>query len=89
MIRDDKKIGRNIKAIRNANKKSYIDFAEDIGISQSYLEKIENGSRSAMDHVIENISKNTGFSFQEIKEIVNPVITYVKEIKGIEQTIKN
>lgn len=67
MIRDDKKIGRNIKAIRNANEKSYIDFAEDIGISQSYLEKIENGSRSAMDHVIENISKNTGFSFQDIK----------------------
>lgn len=26
---------------------------------------------------------------KEIKEIVNPVITYVKEIKGIEQTIKN
>lgn len=64
---NDKQIGRNIKAIRNANKKSYLDFAEAIGISDSLLEKIENGTRHATDEIIQLISKNTGFSFSEIK----------------------
>lgn len=64
---NDKQIGRNIKAIRNANKKSYLDFGEAIGISDSLLEKIENGTRHATDEIIQLISKNTGFSFNEIK----------------------
>jgi len=63
----DKQIGRNIKAIRNANKKNYLDFADAIGISDSLLEKIENGTRPATDQVIQCISKNTGFSFNDIK----------------------
>ena len=63
----DKQIGRNIKAIRNANKKSYLDFADAIGISDSLLEKIENGTRHATDEIIHLISKNTGFSFNQIK----------------------
>ena len=63
----DKQIGRNIKAIRNANKKSTLDFAADICISESLLEKIENGTRHATDDIIQRISKNTGFSFNEIK----------------------
>ena len=64
---NDKQIGRNIKAIRNANKKSSCDFAADICISDSLLEKIENGTRHATDETIQPISKNTGFSFNEIK----------------------
>ena len=64
---NDKQIGRNIKAIRNANKKNYLDFAEAIGISDSLLEKIENGKRHATDEIIQIISKNTGFPFNEIK----------------------
>ena len=64
---NDKQIGRNIKAIRNANKKSYLDFADAIGISDSLLEKIENGTRHATDEIIQLISKSTGFSFNEIK----------------------
>ena len=35
---NDKQIGRNIKAIRDANKKNYLDFADAIGISDSLLE---------------------------------------------------
>lgn len=64
---NNKKIGRNIKAIRNANKKSYIDFADEIAISDSYLEKLENGTRPASDELIQTIAKNTGFSFNDIK----------------------
>lgn len=67
MDRTDKQIGRNIKAIRNANKKSSLDFAADICISESLLEKIEYGTRHATDDIIQRISKNTGFSFNEIK----------------------
>ena len=67
MDRTDKQIGRNIKAIRNANKKSTLDFAVDICISESLLEKIENGTRHATDDIIQRISKNSGFSFNEIK----------------------
>lgn len=66
MVRNDIKIGRNIKSIRNANKKSYIDFSADIGVSDSYLEKLENGSRPATDDVIKTISKRTGFLFHDI-----------------------
>lgn len=64
---NDKKIGRNIKAIRNSNKKSYIDFANEIGISDSLLEKIENGKRHATDEIIQIISRKTGFTFNDIK----------------------
>lgn len=64
---NDKQIGRNIKAIRNANKKSCLDFADEIGISDSLLEKIENGTRHATDEIIQIISSNTCFSFSDIK----------------------
>ncbi len=71
---DDKQIGRNIKAIRNANGMSTIDFASYIkledkeeGISNSLLEKIENGKRHASDEIIDSIARHTGFSFSEIK----------------------
>ena len=64
---NDKQIGRNIKAIRNANKKNYLQFAEAIGISDSLLEKIENGTRHATDQIIQLVAEKTGFSFSEIK----------------------
>ncbi len=71
---NDKQIGRNIKAIRNANGMNTLDFASYIktegkeeGISNSLLEKIENGKRHATDEIIESIAKYTGFSFSEIK----------------------
>ena len=64
---NDKQIGRNIKAIRNANKKNYLEFAEAIGISDSLLEKIENGTRRATDQIIQLVAEKTGFSFSEIK----------------------
>ena len=49
---NDKQIGRNIKAIRNANKKDYFEFSEALGISDSLLQKIENGTRHATDEII-------------------------------------
>ena len=64
---NDKQIGRNIKAIRNANKKNYLEFADAIGISDSLLEKIENGTRHATDEIIQLVAEKTGFSFSEIK----------------------
>lgn len=64
---NDKQIGRNIKAIRNANKKNYFEFAEAIGISESLLEKIENGTRHATDEIIQLVSNISGFSFTSIK----------------------
>lgn len=64
---NDKRIGRNIKAIRNANKKNYLEFADAIGISDSLLEKIENGTRHATDEILQLVANNTGFSFSEIK----------------------
>ena len=42
MSRDDKRIGKNIRKIRNANKKDYYEFATDIGISEDLLKKIES-----------------------------------------------
>ena len=69
---NDKQIGRNIKAIRNANKKNYLDFATAINISDSLLEKIENGTRHATDEIIQRVSKNTGFSFNEILLFQSP-----------------
>lgn len=67
MNSDDKKIGRNIKAIRNAINKNYLEFAEMIGISDSALQKIENGTRHATDEIIMIISKLTSCSFNDIK----------------------
>lgn len=67
MNSDDKRIGRNIKAIRNANNKNYLEFAEMIGISDSALQKIENGSRHATDEIIMIIAKATNCSFNDIK----------------------
>ena len=64
---NDKQIGRNVKAIRNANMKNYLDFADAIGISDSLLEKIENGTRHATDVIIQRIANISGFSFSEIK----------------------
>ncbi len=74
MYSTDRQIGRNIKAIRNANGMNIIDFASYIktedkeeGISDSLLEKIENGRRHATDEIIRSIARHTGFSFSEIK----------------------
>lgn len=67
MNSDDKRIGRNIKAIRNANNKNYLEFAEMIRISDSALQKIENGTRHATDEIIMIISKLTSCSFNDIK----------------------
>lgn len=67
MNSDDKRIGRNIKAIRNANNKNYLEFAEMIGISDSALQKIENGTRHATDEIIMIIAKATNCSFNDIK----------------------
>ena len=67
MEQNDKRIGRNIKAIRNANKKDYYEFATAINISESLLQKIENGSKPATDEVIQLVSKISGFSFSTIK----------------------
>lgn len=67
MNSDDKRIGRNIKAIRNANNKNYLEFAEMIGISDSALQKIENGKRHATDEIIMIISRTASFSFNDIK----------------------
>ena len=68
MNSDDKRIGRNIKAIRNANNKNYLEFAEMIGISDSALQKIENGSRHPTDEIIMIISKMTNYAFNDIKD---------------------
>lgn len=67
MSRDDKRIGRNIRAIRNANKKDYLEFAGDIGISESLLQKIESGGKPATDQIIQIIADISGFSFNSIK----------------------
>ena len=67
MNSDDKRIGRNIKAIRNANNKNYLEFAEMIGISDSALQKIENGKRHATDEIIMIIAKTTNCNFNDIK----------------------
>ena len=64
---NNKQIGRNIKAIRNANNKSYLDFAADIGISESLLQKIETDGRHVTDAIIQIISEKTGFPFNDIK----------------------
>ncbi len=64
---DDKQIGRNIKAIRNANGMNTLDFATRLGITDSTLEKIEHGTRHATDLTIQNISRYSGFSFSDIK----------------------
>ena len=64
---NDKQIGRNIKAIRNANKKDYYEFATAINISEDLLKKIESGGRHATDQTIQKISEITGISFSSIK----------------------
>lgn len=83
MNSDDKRIGRNIKAIRNANNKNYLEFAEMIGISDSALQKIENGSRHPTDEIIMIISKMTNYTFNDIKygnlDYLNKKNLYFKE----------
>ena len=74
---DDKQIGRNIKAIRNANGMNTLDFATRLGITESTLEKIEHGTRHATDLTIQNISRYSGFSFSDIKF---GDLTYLKKV---------
>lgn len=89
MVYNDKQIGKNIKAIRNANKKSLLDFAGDIGISDSLLGKIETGSRHATDEMIHLISNSTGFSYNDIKykdltSLEKGYLYFEEEIKFLE-----
>ena len=67
MENDDKKTGRNIKYIRNANKISSADFADSIGVSDSLLQKIESGARHAADDLLYQIARNAGIPFSQIK----------------------
>ena len=46
---------------------NYADFGGAIGISESMLQKIENGAKTATDQVIQRISKLAGFPFNDIK----------------------
>ena len=64
---NDKQIGRNIKALRNANNINLLDFAVEMQMSDSMLGKIETGERHATDKTIQIISEKTGFSFSDIK----------------------
>ncbi len=63
---DDKKIGRNIKAIRNSYGINTLDFAEMLGISESTLQKLENG-RKVPNEVLQDISRYSGYLVFDIK----------------------
>ena len=67
MENDDKRTGRNIRAVRNANQIKLGDFAYSLGCSESLLQKIESGARRADDELIHQIARNTGLSFSQIK----------------------
>ena len=64
---NDKRIGRNIQAIRKANKKDVYEFATSINLSEDMLKKIECGDRHATDQTIQKVSDISGFSFNSIK----------------------
>ena len=67
MENDDKRTGRNIRAIRNANKRSLPDFAGDLNVSESLLSKIENGTRTAGDDLLFQIANNAAVSYSQLK----------------------
>ena len=67
MENDDKRTGRNIRAIRNANQIKLGDFAQSLNISESLLAKIENGIRPASDDLLYRIANYAGVSYSQIK----------------------
>lgn len=67
MENDDKRTGRNIRAIRNANKINLGDFAQNLGLSESLLSKIESGARPASDDLLFRIANYAGVSYSQIK----------------------
>ena len=67
MENDDKRTGRNIRAIRNANQIKLGDFAQNLGLSESLLSKIESGARPASDDLLFRIANYAGVSYSQIK----------------------
>ena len=63
---DDKRVGRNVKHIRNANGKTYLDFADDLGISDSLLQKIESGDRRISGEILSRLSEISWISPEDI-----------------------
>ena len=66
-----KTIGRIIKTYRQNNPKKYVLFCDENSISNSTLNNIENGIRSAKLYTILKIINALGLSFREFGEILD------------------
>lgn len=63
----DKKVGKNLQAIRKACNMTILDFAYAMGMSESKLGQVERGKRRLTEDDFITISKNTGISIGLIK----------------------
>lgn len=68
---DDIRIGKNIKAIKDANNLTWEEFDRHVHIGLSRLQKADSGEVSFSDEDLRNISKTTYIPFYLIKNLSN------------------
>lgn len=60
-------LGERIKQIRKIHKLSQVDFAKSLGVTSSYISKIEKGFESTSDTFLKLVSCNFKVSFEYLK----------------------
>lgn len=55
-----KRLGANLKRLRNAAGLSQEDFAEDAGIHRTYISDLERGARNPTIRVVDRLAKALG-----------------------------
>ena len=66
---ESERIGKNIKAIKDANGMTWEEFADFVKVSLSTLTKLKGGSIPFSDDDLSKVALKTGISEKEIKEI--------------------
>lgn len=83
-------VGERIKLVRNFRKLNQLDFAESIGISQTHVSKIENGTENPSKTLLMFISHRYNIDYEWLKNGVGEMYpTYDNETEGCLTAIKN
>lgn len=66
MKEDAKKLGENLKKIRNKEKITQIEIANILGVNRSFISNIENGKNNPTLSTITNLAKALKVSIGEL-----------------------
>lgn len=61
-----KRLGENLKRLRNARGRSQEDFAHDAGIHRTYMSDLERGARNPTIRVVDKLAKALGVGLGDL-----------------------